>query len=451
MSNRTFRANVRSASATTQDSDWISRSTEPGVVWAHDFRDPNEVRAWRYTPSLGTANTQPDHILDVQRNATSGIGSSGMMVHTIRGTTLAQNLDATSTTVYLTSVAEFPDPALAVGGVAGTGRYYALMGSNALTSEQVIVTGINRNDNSLTIIRSPSAQRQPHDAGGGFSVQDQTAWWRYMGAFGVENGKTTPDVGIANGFKNFDTDFTTMTVSRNYGRMRGCYWGHSDYEALYDATWPISGYDAASTAAGRVWHDTFVGTEFWIQWRAKIAGDRMANPDGKMCYLQAVTATPHQFFTNISPETSKGQRLNFVNDGQGRIIDLCGKTLTQPYTPYMTEVSTYQCRLNEWVTYMIHVRPGRFQVFESVVDLYVQEPEDTAWRHIISTSNLDMAYYMPASNRPHPPAYNIFSVLNYANHYEGGGSVGASSSTHSIQATQVILSSQEIPLPLPLV
>jgi hypothetical protein len=446
MSLRTINFSVATVS---QDADWNSRSTGPGVVWAHDFRDPSEVKAWRYTPNDSTAITRPDNGLDVQRVASSGIGAQGgMMVHTIRGTTLAQDINATATTIFLTSVAEMPDPATVGTTYVGASRYLALMGVGE-TSEEVIVTARNVSNNSLTVIRGgtpgPIADSVPlgRVAGDPFSVQDHTAWWRLMGAFGVYNGKTTPDIGIANGFKNFDTDWTTQGVNRNLGRFRGCYWGHFQYDALYDATWPVSGYDVASTNAGRVFHDTFVGNEFWLQWRAKVTGDRLANPNGKMCYLQAVTASLCQWFTNISPEDSPPANtyLHLVNNGQsgGATRDVLEE-----------EGSTYPVRLNEWVTYMIHVRPGRYTVAESHVDLYVQEPGDTAWRHLYTTTTFPMQYDMPAPSELHPPAYNIFSVLNYANHYAGSGSSGASRSTHAVQATQVILSSQEIPLPLPL-
>jgi hypothetical protein len=438
--------NVIDAQAPDHDADWLARSTGPGVVWAHDFRDPNEVRAWRYTPVSAAATIAPDHILDVKRVASSGIGNSGMMVHTIRGTRLAQPLDATATTVYLESVADFPDPALAVGGVHGTGRYSALMGVKH-NSEQVYVTGINRSNNSLTITRTADATwRRAHAVGEGFSAQDQTAWWRLMGAFGAWNGKASPDIGIANGFKNFDADWTGQGVGRNYGRFRGAYWGHPQYEALYDATWPVNGYDTASTTAGRVFRDTFVGNEFWIQWRMKITGDRRNNPDGKFCYLQAVSSARHQWFTNIGTSTRTPTRLNFVNDGQSRNINLSATT-NNPYSAG----TDYQWLFNEWVTYMIRIRPGRKAVRETLADLYVQEPGDTAWRHVCTSSSVDLAFTGPAANHPHPEAYNVFSILNYANHYEGSSTSGASPSTHAVQATQVILSSREIPIPRSLV
>jgi hypothetical protein len=422
------------------EADWLVRSTGPGVVWAHDFRDPDEVRAWRYTPNDGLGNVRADNGLDVQRHAVSGIGNSGMMVHTIRGTTLAQSIDATATTVFLKSVAEFPDPATVGTTWVGANRYLALMGEDPYTSEEVIVTARNVSNNSLTITRSPK-RPQPHAAGGPFSVQDHTAWWRLMGAFSqANNGKTTPDIGIANGFKNFDTDYTAQTVNKNFGRFRGAYWGHSEYKTLYGPKWPINGYDAYTTNADRVFHDTYVGTEFWIQWRAKITGNRMENPNGKMCYLQEVSQARQQWFTNIAPEYRNAQRLNFVNDGQGRNINLANAST-------YSEGSNYQVRLNEWVTYMIHLRPGRNLLRETLVDLYVQEPEDTAWRHVMTSPSIDLIYIMPSDNVAHPPGYNVFSVLNYANHYEGGGSSGASRSTHAIQATQVILSSREIPIP----
>jgi hypothetical protein len=450
MTARTFTFTVP-AVATDQITSWNQRSTGPGVIWAHDFRDPNEVRYWRYAPSSAAVTIAPDHILDVQRVASSGIGESGMMVHTIRGTRLAQPLDATATTVYLESVADFPDPSAAVGGIAGTGRYIALMGVQ-YDSEQVYVTGRNLSNNSLTITRSTDVLwRRAHAVGEPISVQDQTAWWRLMGAFGVWSGKTTPDRGIANGFKNFDDDWTLQGVARNYGRFRGAWWGHPEYEALYDATWPINGYDTASTTAGRVFHDTFVGNEFWIQWRMKITGDRLNNPDGKFSYLQAVASARHQWFTNIGTTTRTPQRVNFVNDGQARSINLAD---TNTYSTG----STYEWRFNEWVTYMIHINPGRGGATsgspgprETIANLYVQEPEDTAWRHIMTSNSVDMAYTGPAANHAHPQAFNVFSVLNYANHYEGTSTSGGSPSTHAVQATQIILSRNEIPCPTPLV
>jgi hypothetical protein len=453
MTIRSFTLNVVAPPAGAE-ADWVYRSTGPGVVWAHDFRDPNEVKYWRYHPNSSAVTAAPDHILDVQRVASSGIGNSGMMVHTIRGTRLAQPIDATSTTVFLESVADFPDPATAVGGLAGTGRYSALMGqeyggvSGAGTTgaEAVVVTGINRSNNSLTIIRTTDpAWQRAHAVGEPFSVQDQTAWWRLMGAMGVWNGKTTPDIGIQNGFKNFDNDWA-VTSGRNYGRMRGCWWGHPEYEALYDATWPINGYDTSSTTAGRIYHDTFVGNEFWIQWRCRITGDRLNNPGGKLCYLQAVASARHQWYTNIGATSLPRypSRVNFVNDGQSRNINLAD-------TSTYSTGSNYQWRLNEWVTYMMRIWPGREGIRETLADLYVQEPEDTAWRHVMTTNSVDLAFTGPAPNHGHPQAYNVFSVLNYANHYEGTGSSGASPSTHAVQATQVILSRLPIPCPAPLV
>jgi hypothetical protein len=444
---RTFTFTVAPQSTGAQS--WAQRSTGPGVVWAHDFRDPNEVLYWRYTPSTSAAVLAPDHVLDVKRVASSGIGDSGMMVHTVRGTRVAQPLDDVSTTVFLQSVADFPDPTTVVGGLYGTGRYGALMGVQ-YNSEEVIVTGRNPANNSLTIIRSTDPLwRRAHAVGEGFSTQDQTAWWRLMGAFGTYNGKTTPDIGIANGFKNFDADWTTQGVNRNYGRMRGCWWGHPEYQDLYNATWPINGYDTSSTQAGRVFHDTFVGNEFWIQWRSRIvAANRLENPDGKLMYLQAVASARHQWFTNIGTTTSNPQRVNFVNDGQARNINLAAAS---SYSPG----STYQWRFNEWVTYMVHVNPGRGGATpstpgprETLADLYVQEPEDTAWRHVMTSNSVDLAFTGPAANHAHPQAYNVFSVLNYPNHYEGTSTSGGSVSTHAVQATQIILSRNEIPIPL---
>src|SRR5690606_34261411 len=40
-------------SKTTAESDWEQRSTAAGVVWAHDFRDDDEVNAFRWRNGIG--------------------------------------------------------------------------------------------------------------------------------------------------------------------------------------------------------------------------------------------------------------------------------------------------------------------------------------------------------------------------------------------------------------
>src|SRR5512141_945878 len=39
---------------TVGSADWVTRSTGPGVIWAHDFSDPREVDQFRYCSKYET-------------------------------------------------------------------------------------------------------------------------------------------------------------------------------------------------------------------------------------------------------------------------------------------------------------------------------------------------------------------------------------------------------------
>jgi hypothetical protein len=59
-------------------SDWMARSTGPGVVWAHDFSTDAEVNQFRYVGGRGNDPTATDpRTALVRRNPSDGIPSSG--------------------------------------------------------------------------------------------------------------------------------------------------------------------------------------------------------------------------------------------------------------------------------------------------------------------------------------------------------------------------------------
>ena len=152
---------------------------------------------------------------------------------------------------------------------------------------------------------------QAHAAGEAFSLDRKNSWNRPLGAFdSPKNGKLTPDIGIANGFKD-----RSGRLAVYHRQFRGAWWGHPDYEALYDAKWPINGYDTGS------WHtytDTFDGNEFWLQYRQKVSASRLVPnmPRGKLNYIQNCSTTTAQQLYSQSSRTSVG-KLYMQHDGQG--------------------------------------------------------------------------------------------------------------------------------------
>ena len=404
--------------------DWKNRSTAPGVVWAHDFTDPEEARAWRYASSDSLFPTRPSHWQDIEIDpSVPAPGNSRSLVHRIIGTTLAQPISSDATRVYLTNISEFPDPATV--GVYGAERTSVLMGLSGDRSEAVTVTA--KGANYLEIARGSNAQA--HAAGVPFSVDRRNSWNRPLGAFGSpKNGKLTADIGISNGSRDRSSDWRYQ-----HNQFRGAWWGHPDYEALYDARWPVSGFDTGS------WHsytDTFEGNEFWIQYRQRISGSRFAAkmPRGKLNYIQNVsTTTAQQLYFLIKPDI--GRRLYMEHDGQGAYgnVDV-------PLAEWFIEPDT-------WETYMIHVRPGHRLVADSTLEVLAAHEGDRSWTTLYNSSTFSIHFYPASANHSECEAYNNFQPRNNPNHYQGSSGGGANPLTNYVAYTQIILSRNPIPLP----
>jgi hypothetical protein len=414
----------------TATQDWATRSQQPGVVWAHDFSETNEVYAWRF--GEGSFAPQPANALDCQRIAVSGLGSSGAMVSTIRGTTLTAPVAANATVLNVADASQFPDPVLYP-------NYQVLVGPES-GPEWFTVTGRNTSINTLTGTKSNLSMT--HNPGEGVSYKDRTGWNRPMGAFSsAENGKTTNDIGIQNGYKNRDVDLYEgggSPMARSVYRFRGAYWGHPSYRELYHAVWPINGYDTYSTGIDASYTNTFDSSaltgEFYISFAMKVSASRFNNPRGKLFYLQTVNETSQQQLY-CTLDTTAGNKVTMSTTQGGTAVF----ELRRP------DNSIYQIPPDEWRTYRIHVIPGRHQVAETTVEFHVAE--NGAWVTLGSTNSLALTYTTVDPAVGNPPAYNSFRPENYANHYVGDGTVGASISTHSIQYTQIILSRNAIAPP----
>lgn len=417
-------------------SDWKSRSTAPGVVWAHDFSDPEEARAWRYSSQDSLAPTRAADWQDIAIDpSVSAPGTSRALVHRIIGTTLAQPIDATSTRVFLTDVSEFPDPGV-VGAYGGPTDPYVLLGTGGNVAEGVRV--IAKGPNYVDLVRPTVAQgAKAHAVGEAFSLDAKNSWNRPLGAFNTpKNGKLTPDIGIANGFKDRSADWRY-----NYGQFRGAWWGHNDYRALYHANWPTGGFD---TGSWYTYTNTFDGNEFWLQYRQKVSASRLASnmPRGKLNYIQnCSSSTAQQFYFLVKPDL--GRRLYLAHDGQSAFT-------VHPKNIDGGEVPTAQWLIEPdvWETFMFHIKPGHTPYSpDSTVELFAAREGDASWTTLMSRTDFNIHFYSPAANYGEVPAYNNFQPRNNPNHYQGSSGGGSCPRTNYVAYTQIILSSQPIALP----
>jgi hypothetical protein len=425
----TYTAIIDLAASVSADADWTLRSTAAGVVWAHDFREANELSYFLQgqnlpssggTTDAGTTNPPVQPFLPYVRSETR-FGSSKVLVSRCVGTTLSSGITAGQATVTVASAADFPDP---------TSQGYFLLIGDENTQEWVYVTG--KSGTTLTVVRGRDGSvARSFASGTPIGVAPTGKWTRPMSAFpATQNGKTSADIGIANGYQSRTWPFASTVA---HGRYRGGYWGHSTYRTSYDASFPVSPYTYAYTNPYTPpFLNCWEGTEFYLQFRMKVDAARFTAAPGKLFYLQnASGSTAQQLYFNVSP-ASTGHRLNIATNGQGS-----GQ-------PALTPIA-WNIPDDTWVTYLIHMLPGRQGVAETTCEVFAAIDGATSYTTILSGATYAWNYEFDLARDP--PAFNSFSPTNYANAYVGTGSVGAPSASNAIEYTQIILSRNTIPVP----
>ncbi len=116
----------RKATPGVIDGDWEIRSTAPGVIWAHDFRNEAEVANFRKIPNdfARASSSSPggyslnrnitvgvhDPILHARRVPDSGTASGFALEITNLGSTLYSEMSPTQMYIDLYDASQFPDP-----------------------------------------------------------------------------------------------------------------------------------------------------------------------------------------------------------------------------------------------------------------------------------------------------------------------------------------------------
>ena len=394
--------------ATSSTADWVTRSTGPGVIWAHDFSSDNELNYFirsenPLNANATVSNPTPNVLPNGLRLGATPFGSSRAIVSRAVGTTLtaavpaASNYPAHDTQVWsVANASNLPDP---------RGQPYRLLVGNGSDSggiEWVELQSVNTGNNTITVRRKMTGENGGYGTDtapafpAGFTVGrgPQGSWNRPFAAFPAgQNGKSTADPGIANGSVTRARTWDTTQNSNAHANFREGYFGHRSY-------WD----PAAGPAPYRNWQprdpgqparaDAWDGDEFYLQFRAKISASRFVAPTSKMLFIQnASTSGSGQFFWTVGgskygEKPPVNERVGGVTYGQ-YLLGLtsyadsaarAGGLLMDPQTDSVDQSATIQksssypsCGYNnrpnnmfcwcfpadKWVTYLLHFKFGK--------------------------------------------------------------------------------------------
>jgi hypothetical protein len=477
---RSFTLNV-TAPATDQVTSWNQRSTGPGVVWAHNFEYQAELNQFLFSPGSAFPHNANEPFLPKRYSAPQFGPTAGMVGERTWATTLAEPLppvpENTMGSIRVTDASVFPDPATHYNG-----WYELLIGKGAsegYNQESIRVYSINYATNTLTSVlrgeqlSSGSLTHTP-DFPAGFPIghAPSARWNRLMlPLVAGQNGLPFNDRGIAAGYNTKTWTQSTTNYGIAHGRFRGGWWGHPAAHAKYHAQWPPAdtslGWEGASATNGTplancfAHNDPNMCSEFWIQYRMKIPAAKFNDTPCKLMYLQTANmSTPQQLFHSIDTSGSYEDRLVLAYNFNGPVFD---------FASVMSQPGWHRYVPDEWVTYMIHVIPGRGVrewpeypgtganqggAAEGTIEMFAARQNESTFTKFCSTTIFKCRYGYPppdGSYNTNPPAYNAFNPTNYPNHYPGSGSSGAALTNSEVLYAQVILSRFEIPCPPPLV
>jgi hypothetical protein len=392
---------TRSATTIAGSSNWATRSTGAGVVWAHPFTSQAEVdyhldmANTAVNPSgtapggytLNTATTFGVHheTLNAFRIVTTGTESGyGIRIRALGGR-LAADINSTQMSFDITDASQWPDPAnveaayyfVAIHADATNTQYYpvgATPGSKGW-KECVVVRQVTGN---TVYLAARGCQYGESASGGGIAAKAFRAgcpvgkdvhggWGRtFMPLDAASSGKGVADP-AAGGTINRRTK--AARVKTNDGYYADPYYAtHSEFES-----WPSGDPTGA-----------FDGDDFWIQFRAYIDPERIAAdvPGGKFFFIdchqgggeqQIVGAGPTEvLLTGLPPGYPVRWGAPASLFGNFGAEDYGPDGILQPFTnadgsisslaPGVCQTSNlsgcYPWPLGEWFTCKVHVRPG---------------------------------------------------------------------------------------------
>jgi hypothetical protein len=451
----TYTASLDIDEIPTAEADWLLRSgqdpnnPQPGVVWAHDFRDETEVKQFRVsdvvTPFATThTGNDPNNlgINTVDWEASAGIGSSGVLLTSApNGFTGWPSGTWYQSVNSATGYVNFPIGTTYTSTGTLTGTYTFPGGSTYSYSR---ASGDPAPTNTRAYFRGEKLKYEGRVSAGG--------WIRPFSPLpAAQNGRSVADP-AANGtvtLRSWNSASTSQTNSFTYG-----FYGHSDYHS----------------------GDTWDGTEFWLQFRVKISSGRHATrtdvsggtgtnavggleypPSGKLFFVEKIGGgsqeiigisgggTDARYFYQTYPArmyTEYGTSMDYPFTGTQSVQPGGEYASTCTVGGVTTTANTcWEWPENEWVTVLLHVKPGHQNTgslttrtnTDSTIEMKVARAGAPTWTTVYSVTTFPLAFESPFG-------FQNFALNCYMNNFPAFAGFQQ-------RFTQIVFSKAAIPLP----
>jgi hypothetical protein len=460
------------------EQDWIARSTGAGVVWAHDFRNPNELTNFLWL------NTDPRYSGVMPRRTADG-PTGYCLEYVALGALTTATFGTSATTLTIDDATHWPTGDFYfyltdTAGAGGNNMFYCPAGgrSGATLSGLTYVS-------SVAGFTPCAAVRKSWPAGSVAGHHVEQTWNRPFPAFASPgNGKPADDVNNAGVTLRTWSPLATTSSNAIYGYG---WYGRAEYQATYSTWQPTNGTGGANIGSPRV--APWDGDEFYIQFRVKI--DRRfwdnhlpldastTNVDTtwahKLLFIQSQSTVPQQLVPFLSNNnkynipttrtapfqwytTQAGRQLTTNLDGTGSYQPGSQWQATATYAASnLAAGSAWEWFDDEWVTVLIRVKPGLHWdrtgnpsatgVRNTVLEVKVAR-DGEAYTTVFSQSDQAISYGSTNDSQGEffnaLPGYCAFIPTMYLN-VDLGATPPKKSYYHRF--TQIIFSKQSIPAP----
>jgi len=463
--------------------NWRARSTGPGVVWAHRFEYATEITA-HLNLAPGGAGSAGD-ALNPYRVADPKVGHA--MRYVALGSRLARDYSAGDTTMEIEDATYWPDPAV-------SGPYYVHAMDSRPTQQNNLFRVTSRNGTSLTVQhvsvalpQQPFAAKRDFPKGSHVGHQTGANWARVFSALTADsNGLRTDDVNAAG------TRLRSRRDQKNFPHGRQAFgygwYGRPEYQSMFSSWRPSDHGRYAIDSILR--SDLWDGEEFYIQFRIKVDRRFLAlntvDPNSedarygrKVWMLQSQMTVPQQLTSGYGPSNRYGipstpqppfavAAYSFAGGLASRTLaeGLDGSGSYQPGSQWRASAlpksflpggSAWEFPSDEWVTFLLHVRPGlRWSrdnpsatgVRNTLLEVKVVREAEAGYTTVFSAADLAIVYGSSGPNEDTwttaLPGYNAFVATGYLN-TDLGSVVPAAS--YAIDWSEIIFSKQPIAPP----
>ena len=496
--------------------NWVERSTADGVVWAHNFENDAEVTNHLLNSDPTGNAVIPRRVIDE-----SGLGC---LEQVILGAEIAVAYTAGSPTMVIDDAHLWPDPAvtgpfyfMACEKLPNVGRKNLFLCT--ARSGTTLTVSLYASPVSSVFVRDPVTFLQVAQsyAVGDYVGQESTSEWRRVFAAlpAGENGKDEDDPGDG-GAVPLRSRLTgnALSVPRDPSLWQYGWYTHPANQALWDDLWtPWQGASTLTPRGASLGADPRFrlvdGNEFWLQFRTRIdprfwEKHVLPDPSGtdsawgrKFWALQSELSSTNQLVTGIAPSnrfaipdtnpnpfsltTYKAARVVGVSDWNRPSGISYQKGSPWDVAPHFANLSTsfkpstgaptpdgsaaWEHKDDEWVTWLVRVKPGRSGVPETEIEVKFARTEDPAYTgeyttllnvtdaNIVYSGSGDYDYPDGAFSYPEVttmnalPGFQAFGLMGYLNIGQTVG-IPPSRASYYVRMAQVILSRQPIAPPV---